>query len=700
MAEIADLPEAAFAPLLREGLRHHAGGRLTEAAVCYQGAHDKNPEDPDALLLLGIVARQNRQFPAAVRLTTLAAGLRPQAAHIHLNLALAYLGGRDLERAAASARESIALDPNNGKAWLCLGEIEKSRSDFKAALAAFARALQLPSGAARAAVALGSQLCLEKRYEEALSVFARGLAAEPANADLHFSIAAANAALGKTRQAKAAYAMALQHRPNFPEAHLSLGNLLYDTGTFLSAAASYSRAISLRPEYAKAHCNLGNALAAMGRHQQAIPCYERALALNPNTTAARNNLGNALLHRRDYVRAEECFRHALQHEPHSPEHHNSLGNALLQQHRDAEAESCYAKALALRPDYAAAHINLANTLLQLGRTEEMKRHYQRGVELDPASAGGQYNLALLCLREGNYLEGWHRHEWRWEFREIHQTRRNFPKPQWRGLPLHGETILLHAEQGLGDTLQFVRYAPMVAARGGRVILEVQPRLQKLIEGMEGVKHVVTRGHALPEFAVHCPLMSLPLAFHTTLESIPATTPYLRVDRATVAAAWQAYPRLDERLRVGLAWSGNPRHKGDAQRSIPLEQLVPLAEAREAVFYSLQFGPAAEQIAAMPTRFPLIDASSRSKDFAETAALAATLDLVISVDTSIAHLAGAMGLPLWVMLQHLPDWRWLEERQDSPWYPTARLFRQPARGDWAALVEAVREALRDFTRQPA
>ena len=691
MQELDTLPVETLSPLLQEGLAHHAGGHLAQAASKYQRAYNEDPEDADALVLLGIVARQGGQFEAAIKLIELAIERKPDS-HVYLNLALACLGAGDLGRARAACRVALNHNERSGKAWALLGDIELQNRNPKEAVAAYGRALRLPSGVARAAQALGNQLCREQRYQEALGIYARGIAAEPGNADLHFTMGAAAAAAGKVEEARSSYLKALQYRPKFPEAHLNLGNLLYDARHFAAAAAAYSRAIALRPEYAKAYCNLGNALSEMGEHTKAIACYERALALDEGAVAARHNLGNALLHSREYDRAEKCFREVLNAEPGRAAHHNSLGNVLLRQHRDAEAEASYNRAVALEPGYAAAHINLANALLQLGRVEEMKQHYRRGVELDPASAGGQYNLGLVLLRDGDYLEGWLKHEWRWDFRELQQPRRHFSQPQWRGEPLNGAIILLHAEQGLGDTLQFIRYAPLVAARGGRVFLEVQPRLRRLLEGMSGVERVIVRGDTLPEFAWHSPLMSLPLAFRTTVDTIPVATPYLRADPALVAAAWQVCPPIDKRLRVGLAWAGNPSNKGDAQRSMALEQLAPLADVPNAIFYSLQLGAAAEQIQPLQDRFPLIDACSRDKDFAETAAVAATLDLVISVDTSTAHLAGAMGLPLWVMLPHLADWRWMEEREDNPWYPTARLFRQPARGDWVSVVQALCAAL--------
>jgi tetratricopeptide (TPR) repeat protein len=694
MPEIEERPSLASA--IEDGLRHQAGGRLLEAAECYRRAYTADPSDADALLLLGIVARQTGQWAAAIRLISLAAERKPHAAHIHLNLALAHLAAGDLDRARSSCQQSLALDPHNGRTWCCMGEIETKRANVSAALAAYTRALGLPTGAEKAALALGNQLCREQRYPEALAIYARGLRSAPASADLLFASGAAAAAGKRPREAKAAYLKALRIRPKFPKVLLNLGNLLYDEGDFRAGAACYARAIALRPEYGKAFCNLGNALSAMGHYAQAIGCYERALARDPEATSARHNLGNALLHRRDYRRAEACFRQVLALEPASAEHHNSLGNALLQQRRTGEAENHYSQALALKPDYAAAHINLANTLLQLGQNERMNHHYRRGVELDSACPGGQYNLGLACLREGNYREGWQRHEARWEFRELNLPRRSFTQPQWRGKPLEGRTILLHAEQGLGDTLQFVRYVPLVAQRGGRVILEVQPRLRPLLDTIGGVASVLTRGDPLPEFATHCPLMSLPLAFDTTVETIPASIPYIRPHVEAIASAWQKFSPQNDKFRIGLCWAGNPRHKGDHQRSTTLETFAALAEVGNAVFFSLQFGPSASRIAPMQRRFPVIDACSQNKSLAETAALMATLNLILSVDTSIAHLAGAMGLPVWIMLPHLADWRWLEQRRDSPWYPTARLFRQPAPDGWSSLIEEVRAALSELT----
>jgi hypothetical protein len=317
--------------------------------------------------------------------------------------------------------------------------------------------------------------------------------------------------------------------------------------------------------------------------------------------------------------------------------------------------------------------------------------YEHGLALDPASQGALYNLALARLRNGEFTHGWREYESRWNFDELHLRRRSFRAPLWRGELLNGKIILLHAEQGLGDTIQFARFVPLVAARGGRVILEVQPPLLRLLEPLPGVEKVIPAGSDLPAFDCHCPLMSLPLALGTTLETIPSPEGYLSAEPDP------QFMSASKNLRIGVAWSGNPHHKGDATRSMPLEALAPLASVPGLSLISLQKGAGVEQLSPLKDRLPIHDGASTHADMFETAALVRTLDLVLSVDTSIAHLAGAMAKPVWIMLPWVADWRWMEQRADSPWYRSARLFRQNAAGDWASVAEQIVAALRTQNR---
>lgn len=681
---------AALAPAVREGLRHHAAGRLVEAGRNYQKAYQDNPTDADALVLLGLIARQTGKAEAAVRLTALAVELRPGNAGFEVSVAQAHLAGAHIDDAEAWCRKSLELKPAFGAAWRCLGDIEAARGNLESARVAWEKAATLSNRPCSAEKRFGNLLYRRGRFDRAIETYRAGLRKSPRDPGLHCAMGAALAAAHRTKEARAAYKEALRLQPAFPEAWLNLGNLQYDEGAFADAAICCRRAIRLRPGYAKAWCNLGNALQMLGNARAATACYTRTLAIDPKIVAAYHNMGNAWLALRDFPRAEDCFRRVLKMEQEQARHHNSLGNALFQQRRDEEAAACYRRAIELEPQYAIAHTNLGNALMRRGDTAAMIRHYERAVELDPNSAGGHYNLALAYLREGRYREGWLEHEWRWDFRELRLRRRRFAAPQWKGEALQGQTILLHAEQGLGDTLQFARYAPLVAERGGRVVLEVQRPLKRLMENLPCVADVVARGEPLPEFAWHCPLMSLPLVFATSTVTIPSQIPYVHADQSEVEAARRKWK--GEGWRVGIAWAGNPQQRSDDQRSMPLRSLLPLAEIPGVSWFSLQKGPAAQQMRGLPAQFSLVDASSACRDLAETAALTATLDLVISVDTSIAHLAGAMGAPLWVVLPHLADWRWMEEREDSQWYPTARLFRQESSGDWRAPVARMKQEL--------
>ncbi len=307
-------------------------------------------------------------------------------------------------------------------------------------------------------------------------------------------------------------------------------------------------------------------------------------------------------------------------------------------------------------------------------------------------------LAIFISCEGNFPLGWSEHEYRWSTPHFLRDRRKLTQPLWRGEPLEGSRILLHAEQGLGDTLQFVRYVPLVAARGGNVVLEVQTRLHRLLAQTPGAGEVIHRGDALPEFDWQCPLLSLPWAFATALNSIPAKIPYVHPDPAQVAAWGQRL--AGDSLRIGLVWGGSPTFPHERWRSIPLAHLAPLTKLGGTTFYSLQMGPQTSQVKQLGSRVRIIDLQDEQEDFADTAAIIANLDLVISIDTSVAHLAGAMGKPVWVLLHKSPDWRWLLEREDSPWYPTARLFRQSTLGNWQDVVARVEQNLRELVARTA
>ena len=350
-----------------------------------------------------------------------------------------------------------------------------------------------------------------------------------------------------------------------------------------------------------------------------------------------------------------------------------------------EALACFEQALAIDEHYAEAHSNRGVALQGQGRFPEALAAYQRAIQLQPEGAEPRYNRSMLLLLLGDLPQGWAEYEWRWRRREMRPLVRNLPRPLWDGGDLGGQTLFLHAEQGLGDTLQFIRYLPQVLQRNGQVIVECQAELKSLLWQSGPAVQWMEAGEPLPAFDWHCPLLSLPRVLGTTLSSLPRPIPYLQA-QAEAVQHWRERLAAESRGgKVGLVWAGRPQHKNDRHRSLNLSALTPLGSVPNTSFYSLQKGPAAQQAQSPPGGMRLIDHTEELKDFADTAALVANLDLVISVDTAVVHLAGAMGKEVWVLLPFVPDWRWLLEREDSPWYPSLRLFRQPALGDWDSVI---------------
>ena len=364
---------------------------------------------------------------------------------------------------------------------------------------------------------------------------------------------------------------------------------------------------------------------------------------------------------------------------------NHIGTVHCDAGRWEPARGAFEAALAQRPDFGDAVNNLGTVQEELGDRDAAMAHYRRAATLS-TSVSPPWNVALMDLLRGDYAAGWPGYEHRWKQPLQRAVHRNFAQPMWDGSPLAGRRLLLHAEQGLGDAIQFARYAPL--ATGGRVFVECHPPLVKLFRSLAGVDCVVPRGGPLPPFDVHCPFMSLPMVFGTTLATVPAAVPYLRPPPAAVNRWRHRLAAGPPGRRIGLVWAGDPKHQKDRARSIPLTALAPLADVPGVRFYSLRVGGSADG-------FPLTDWTAELHDFADTAGLVAGLDLVITVDTSVAHLAGALGKPTWVLIAFAPDWRWLLDRDDSPWYPTVRLFRQPAPGDWAEPIGRLAAAVRDW-----
>ena len=577
----------------------------------------------------------------------------------------------------------------------------------------------------------GVQLHGQGRFEEAEAAYRQALALAPTLATAHNNLGVLLRRAGRPAEAEAAYRAALQHEPGYASAWSNLGNLLGSTGRAHEGVQAQRKAVACDPNHGNAWNNLGNLLQGLQGHAEAEAAYRKAIELRPTDAHPRSNLGRLLAALDRCEEAESCCRRAVELAPGQPEVHNTLGAVLQQGRRWRDAEACYRRAvevdathagawsnlgvvlreqgrleesetaflrsLALDPRAAQAHSNYGVLLRYLGRWDDAETEYRRAIELDPADPSPRLNLSFLLLARGDYAAAWPLHEARWHPRRKQSDTvppKSVAYPCWRGEPLRGRSIAIWPEQGIGDAIQFVRFAAALKDRGAsQVTLATRPALGELMETAAGVDRVVTRPSDLGPHDFWCFSMSLPLHLGTTLQSLPGRLPYLAVPPRR-RARWAG--RLPGGRKVGLVWKGSQRHPNDAHRSLPgLAALAPLWSVPGITFVSLQKGAGEDEARQPPASQPLLALGHELDDLADAAAVLEQLDLVICVDTAIAHLAGALGKPVWVLLpEWATDWRWLRGRADSPWYPgVMRLFRQPVRGDWDSVVREVTQALR-------
>jgi Flp pilus assembly protein TadD len=483
------------------------------------------------------------------------------------------------------------------------------------------------------------------------------------------------------------------------DAALAGARVHQNAGRLAEAEAICREILANWPNHVGALNLLGRLLGQSRRLEGAIAALRKSVELNPDQAEAYAELGVYLIQARDPAGAVEACRKAIAIDPNQAATHNNLGACLRFLGHFEEAVAECRKAIELRPDYARAMTNLGAALAELGKNVEAAQLHTRALELEPNMNEAHWNLAMASLRLGDLKRGFAEYEWRLKGPDGVNFSR-YTQPRWDGGDLAGKTILLHGEQGMGDIMQFVRYVPLVAAKKGNIVLVCHRELCRLLGNMRFVSQAIPIEASPPPHDVYCPTFSLPFMFGTTLASIPAYTPYLHPPADLLRLWGQRLGPRRSAARVGLVWSGRPEYKDDAARSIRLEQLALLAAVGGIEFHSLQKGPAAREALNPPAGMRLVDHSEKLTDFAETAALVAHLDLVISVDTAPAHLAGAMNKPVWVLLQTPADWRWMLQRSDNPWYPTMVLFRQTSPGQWADVIGRVAQGLATGQRRAA
>jgi len=525
-----------------------------------------------------------------------------------------------------------------------------------------------------------------RQLDHALEWLSRAIRREPKTLYLT-TLGTALLQLGRGGDALKAFEKAIELKPDDPDLWRNLGLAFGELRRGTEAIESFQQALKLAPRHFDAAHRLAILLHQAARFEEALACLNMCDELRPNNFQTLHMRWDTLRQLKRYDEAFADIQRAFLLDPTNANVCNDSANTLASLGRSEEALRWYDNALALRGNIEHALRNKAIMLEQLGRIDEAIASYRRAILLDPSDAESQWNLALLQLLIGDFEAGWEgREAARWKIPVLVEGYPKLSRPIWQKIdPIAGKTILVCPDEGLGDVIQFARYVPMLAARGARVILIVQDSLYPLLSGLAGVAQCLPRSATeVPPYDVHCPLTSLPLAFETRLDTIPAETSYLPAPAGDRIEAWERRLASHDRLRVGLVWSGNPQHTNDRNRSMPFRMMARMLDA-DATFFSLQKDPRAEDRLELQERTDVIDLTDHLTDFVETAALVSCLDLVISVDTSVAHLSAALGRPTWILLPHAPDYRWLRDREDSPWYPTVRLFRQDASRDYTSVI---------------
>jgi FkbM family methyltransferase len=678
-----------------EARRQHQSGNIERAVGLYRQLLLAEPNNAQAWYLLGAACAQLGQLDEARSSLRQATSVNPRHAEAHNHLGVVLAQQASLDDAIASFRRALELKPDNLEVLNNLGLALLRQDKPDESIAVFQRALAIKPDDAKARHNLHRALREQGHFEELLTSQRQAVGQQPESAQAHNDLGLTLYEQGKLDEAAAAFRQALSVKPDLAEAHNNLGLVRASQGHLEEAVAAYRRAIVLKPAFAEAHNNLGIALRQSGQAEAAVASCREAARLKPDLPEAHNNLGSALEEVGRYDEAIVTLQEALRIKPDFSKAHNNLGIAYWYLGRYDEAAGSYRRAIELMPEMAEAHNNLGNVLRDQGNLDEAEACYRQAADLKPNYADPHWNQSLVWLLEGDFERGWAEYEWRWKLKNFKP--RQCPQPSWDGSSLEGKTILLAAEQGLGDTIQFIRYAPLLKERGARVLAEIQRPLRQILSTAPGIDQLLVQGEATPAFDTHVTLLSLPRLLGTRLDSVPASVPYLSADPALVEK-WRDDLTSLPGFKIGIAWKGSPQNRTDRGRSLPLRLFENLARVPGVTLVSLQKGQGIEQIAEVSDRFQVIDFGDRldaeAGPFMDTAAIMRHLDLVITCDSSLAHLAGALGAPVWIALMLTPDWRWLNGRDDSPWYPTARLYRQTRVGDWPDVFDRMASALQD------
>ena len=671
-------------------------GKQDQALASYDRALTVRPDDVDALYNRANTLHALTRYEEALASYDRALTVQPDLVEALYNRGGTLLELKRYKEALASYDRALTMRPDYVDALFNRGNILKELKRYEEALASYDRALALRPDLAEALSNRGNTLQELKRYDEALASYDRALNVRPDYAEALLNRGNTLHELKRYQEALASYDRALTMRPDLPEALSNRGNSLHELKRYQEALASYDRALGVRPDYAEALFNRGNTLHELKRYGEALASYDRALAVRPDYAEALTSRGNTLRELKRYEEALASYESALSVRPDYAEALCNRGLTLQELKRFEEALASYASALTLRPDYADALCNRGLTLQELKRFEEALASYESALAVQADLAEPHFNEAWLRLLTGDFIRGWGNFEWRWETKDFAGKRPNIAPP-WRGEDLTGRHVVIFSEQGLGDVVQFARYLPLLVERKSKMTFLTHEKLVRLLRPLGAQIKIASGLEGNEVFDFQCALMSFPHWFKTDLSSIPNKVPYLAAEEE-LSHRWKE--RIGENgFKIGIAWQGNPEAKIDQGRSIPLEEFIPLTRLPGVRLISLQKHHGLDQLTRLPADAKIEtlgdDLDSGPDAFIDTAAVMHNLDLIITSDTSIAHLAGALGRPTWVALKYIPDYRWMLDRDDSPWYPTMRLFRQQDRDNWQPVFRQIEEQLQSL-----
>ena len=711
---------------LQQGLNYHQQGQLDIAQRLYREVLEIQPRQADSLHLLGVIAAQSNRHQDAIDLISKAIAIIPTNPHFYLNRglalkevhrideaivnydkaialdptladvyasrAIALIELNRYEEAVDSGNRAVAINPNHAIAHFNLGMALKNLNRPEAAISCFDKAVALDPDHEEAYSNRGRILAQLNQHDAAIDSFNRAIELNPDRVLDIYNLGIQQANLLQYESAIATFNRAIAANPNYVEAYASRGDAQKELQQFEAAIASYDQAIAIKPDFSQVHSNRGAAFSALQLYDAAIASYDRAIAINPDFAEAYSNRGVVYKELKLLESAAASFERAYTIKPDYAAAYSNHGTIFTDLKLLHEAICDFDCAISIAPDYAHAYSNRGVVYQELNQLEQAISDYSRAIEIDSNYTDAYTNKSFSLLLNGDFEQGWKLYEWRLKSRESELRERYGEPSHWTGQEsLKNKTILLHSEQGFGDTIQFCRYAKLCADLGARVILEVERPLISLFNTLEGVEQMIVKGAELPLFDYHSPLMSLPLAFKTTIATIPAASHYLSAD-PTKTTFWSEKLGNKTNQRVGLVWSGNIDYKNDRSRSIPLSMMMQHLPG-EFQYVSLQREIRDSDKAAINSYGKnILHFGDELADFSDTAALSGLMDIIISVDTGTAHLAGALGKPVWLLLPFSPDFRWLLNRENSPWYPSIKLFRQTTPGNWTTVFEKIKEDL--------